>query len=32
VRGGSAHGEKWQEQAMLAQKQATFDDTSAVAE
>ena len=32
VRGGSEYGEKWHEQAMLAQKQATFDDTIAVAE
>jgi prolyl oligopeptidase len=32
VRGGSEYGEKWHEQAMLAQKQTTFDDTIAVAE
>jgi len=32
VRGGSEYGEKWHQQAMLAQKQATFDDTIAVAE
>jgi prolyl oligopeptidase len=32
VRGGSEYGEKWHEQAMLAQKQATFDDTIAVAQ
>ncbi|MGE5169297.1 MAG: prolyl oligopeptidase family serine peptidase [Rudaea sp.] len=32
VRGGSEYGEKWHEQAMLANKQATFDDTIAVAE
>jgi prolyl oligopeptidase len=32
VRGGSEYGEKWHEQAMLANKQNTFDDTVAVAE
>jgi len=32
VRGGSEYGEKWHEQAMLANKQSTFDDTIAVAE
>jgi prolyl oligopeptidase len=32
VRGGSEYGERWHEQAMLAQKQNTFDDTVAVAE
>ncbi len=32
VRGGGEYGEKWHEQAMLAQKQTTFDDTIAVAE
>ena len=32
VRGGDEYGEKWHEQAMLARKQTTFDDTIAVAE
>jgi prolyl oligopeptidase len=32
VRGGAEYGEKWHEQAMLDRKQATFDDTIAVAE
>jgi prolyl oligopeptidase len=32
VRGGSEYGEKWHEQAMLAHKQTTFDDTIGVAE
>jgi prolyl oligopeptidase len=32
VRGGSEYGEKWHEQAMLAHKQSTFDDTIGVAE
>ncbi|HJU21354.1 MAG TPA: prolyl oligopeptidase family serine peptidase [Casimicrobiaceae bacterium] len=32
VRGGGEYGEKWHEEAMLARKQNTFDDTIAVAE
>ena len=32
IRGGSEYGETWHEQAMLARKQATFDDMIAVAE
>ena len=32
VRGGGEYGEKWHEQAMLAQKQTTFEDTIGVAE
>ena len=32
IRGGSEYGEKWHEQAMLAHKQNTFDDTIAVGE